>query len=744
MQIHELNTYAGSLNDSSYLAVDNGTDTGKVTHTALMKSVNDRIDNIIAGEAPSAEEVVDARLGADGVNYPSLGDAIRDQITDLKDDTDDLREDIDKINYKLAISSNNAQDYVLTDLPDGMYMLRASLTSENFAGLPTNFYGYNGTLFVRKQNVYSTVHNSYLLFGANKLWFGFVSNSEIVWNQTDNYGQLNASLAEKYTIPTLPSGMYGYTAGLTEEQFSGLPSECYGKGGTLIVNNSLQVTSLTYDSYLIFSYNDLWSGWLVNGVIKWSKITGTDTTLSVSGKAADGKIVGDRLVDVEDKLLNLANINDLLTDKGYFINSSGARRTSANHDCSDYIKVSTGDVINYNLAGTLTTVAVLAFYSSADESAFVSAITAQDRLVPIVGAFECPSDGYIRISNRKDYPNGYCFKADKLPDSVRYELNVIGSDYPNYWDNELATSINTARANQLNKATDLIEFVHVTDVHWKANAKHSPSLINRLSKELGIGVVVANGDYIGSHDTTKTEAVNELNNFVKAFDGDIKLLPNCGNHDFNNVENTDHPEAFLSTEEVYKFLAKRASGYASTYNNSQYMYYDDTARKVRYLLFRYYFVSNMVDSGVINFVEARCLELPSDWSVVLACHGYLANMKNESTGEYEWVDEQTYEGARDLKEKLLSIKSRSSADIIMLIVGHAHRDNAKTLTDGNTSLSVVCCTTDCFEQSTVFNSWEMTKGTDTEQAFDIVQIDRTERKIYLTRVGAGDDRVISY
>lgn len=45
-----------------------------------------RVDQIVApsGEAPSAAEVSDARIGADGTTYTSLGGAIRGQVTDLK------------------------------------------------------------------------------------------------------------------------------------------------------------------------------------------------------------------------------------------------------------------------------------------------------------------------------------------------------------------------------------------------------------------------------------------------------------------------------------------------------------------------------------------------------------------------------------------------------------------------------------------------------------------------------------
>lgn len=104
MQIHELNDYNGNLDSNSFVAIDNGADTGKLSTQDLLagvngaisgldSSLNARIDNIIAGgTAPSAAEVQDARLGADGVTYPSLGDAIRTQITDLQNDIDYIAE----------------------------------------------------------------------------------------------------------------------------------------------------------------------------------------------------------------------------------------------------------------------------------------------------------------------------------------------------------------------------------------------------------------------------------------------------------------------------------------------------------------------------------------------------------------------------------------------------------------------------------------------------------------------------
>lgn len=93
MQIHELNDFSGSMDAGTYVALDNGADTGKASipqllssATAAIEEANARIDNIIAGgDAPSAAEIIDARRGGNGINYASLGAAIRGQYEDLNE-----------------------------------------------------------------------------------------------------------------------------------------------------------------------------------------------------------------------------------------------------------------------------------------------------------------------------------------------------------------------------------------------------------------------------------------------------------------------------------------------------------------------------------------------------------------------------------------------------------------------------------------------------------------------------------
>lgn len=101
MEIHELNTYSGTLGNENYFPTDNGSDTSKISWTALAAPLNARIDNIIAGgDAPSAAEVTDARLGADGITYSSLGTAIRTQVSNLQNGLAD-------VDYNYAFKDSN-------------------------------------------------------------------------------------------------------------------------------------------------------------------------------------------------------------------------------------------------------------------------------------------------------------------------------------------------------------------------------------------------------------------------------------------------------------------------------------------------------------------------------------------------------------------------------------------------------------------------------------------------------------
>ena len=86
--VERLETAAATVEDAASLAPRISTAESEID------VLDRRIDEIIApsGSAPSAAEVTDARIGADGTTYSSLGTAIRTQVTDLKNEISDISE----------------------------------------------------------------------------------------------------------------------------------------------------------------------------------------------------------------------------------------------------------------------------------------------------------------------------------------------------------------------------------------------------------------------------------------------------------------------------------------------------------------------------------------------------------------------------------------------------------------------------------------------------------------------------
>ena len=83
-------TYSNDV--SVYQNILNAVNAEATARASADSNLQSQINQIVApsGEAPSAAEVQNARIGADGVTYDTLGTAIRTQVSELKGDLSDL------------------------------------------------------------------------------------------------------------------------------------------------------------------------------------------------------------------------------------------------------------------------------------------------------------------------------------------------------------------------------------------------------------------------------------------------------------------------------------------------------------------------------------------------------------------------------------------------------------------------------------------------------------------------------
>lgn len=319
-------------------------------------------------------------------------------------------------------------------------------------------------------------------------------------------------------------------------------------------------------------------------------------------------------------------------------------------------------------------------------------------------------------------------------------VNEMMGDVPEYWHTAISNAENQFLVNDAKISPHSFRFVFLTDVHWEDNAKKSPVLINKICNDLDISLICFGGDVLTRHKD-KANCTEISRDFIKKFDK--KLFVTAGNHD-NNSDNNKNTSTILTADEMYAALFRK-NDYEINYEQSpNHGYFDFAAQKVRFIQidtgtpFWYDGDKTSIDESRLDlefdYLYQKISELDATWNVVIFTHEYFLGKSVSSVNSY--VTER-------LNSKVLSKKFE--ATIAAIFVGHTHYDMSTVHNYAGKSVLVICTMQDAASSSQNTESGiPMMIGTDTEQAFDLVQIDFTNRRIYCTRVGAGESREFSY
>ena len=306
--------------------------------------------------------------------------------------------------------------------------------------------------------------------------------------------------------------------------------------------------------------------------------------------------------------------------------------------------------------------------------------------------------------------------------------SVIDSDstLPDYWKTYMQTKIRDVQAKDMMVGNHGDMFVFCTDQHFPTNDGNSPELIRYVLNNSSVNTVIMGGDLIQGSNVSKQIGLDSLVDARNKYRlSDPKYLR--GNHDSNTEISGGTPELAFSDDEVYSVLMKPVESDIVS-NGQMYYFFDNQEQKIRYIcLDTGHPDTHVIEDAQITWMQERIQELQTGWTVVVITHQFFGTPP-------------TKDGNGDkIEASLDAIYDEIDATIACVIAGHSHIDAYTTSAKGYPII-----VTTCDLRGGEGSGQPRTKGTITEQAFDVFHIDTTNRNIYATRIGFGSDRNFSY
>ena len=181
--------------------------------------------------------------------------------------------------------------------------------------------------------------------------------------------------------------------------------------------------------------------------------------------------------------------------------------------------------------------------------------------------------------------------------------------------------------------------------------------------------------------------------------------------------------------QFYGIMVKPSEQWIDT-NGKLYYCVDNPSQKIRYICLAIEAFANVSDgSEQKTWLESKLTELSSDWSIVILQH----RIWGSTTDAIE-------EKAQKVINIVNDVWNNINADFIGIIAGHTHLDYSTT--EPVNGYLLIACNCDTLAGNN--SGYTRTAGTTSEQSFDVFHIDKANKHLYATRIGAGTDRDWSY
>lgn len=259
-------------------------------------------------------------------------------------------------------------------------------------------------------------------------------------------------------------------------------------------------------------------------------------------------------------------------------------------------------------------------------------------------------------------------------------------------------------------------FAFITDEHFDFgyNQKHSPDLIAYLDSKVNIPRLFNGGD---TANGLSIEFVDDLKNLYPH-----RIHHVMGNHDWMLNRSGDYLAYYCDS------FAYNQVGYA----DKHYYYVDNEQKKIRYIVLNTWksdlsqnnVLVTAYDQEQLQWFTNVALDVESGWGIIIFTHYIKVGTNIAPDGALAFLNAiDNYSG---------------NGEVICIVEGHTHFDS---ISHTNGGIPIINTTSDkngvWYDGDTPMDGWlaERVSGTVYEQAFDVMCVNRTERKITAIRIG---------
>jgi len=352
---------------------------------------------------------------------------------------------------------------------------------------------------------------------------------------------------------------------------------------------------------------------------------------------------------------------------------------------------------------------------------------------------------------------------------------------PADWFNEIEITSSTVKNLKTNAGSNAIQFILTSDLHYDSVNYHKIKNVGKVSnlvmKDCSIPFFMNLGDstnlYASYGATIYQSNVEKIVDDVFAPINKMNILMTVGNHDgAAGVKEVDgetltYRHQLNNEERANIFFGWQRANLNKKFGpDGTYYYIDDKTTKTRYIMLNSFwtewdgeedgfttdinhsfFHKPLFGQEQLTWFAEEALNMPEGYSAIIGTHsldsqsdievfkGILSAYKNKT------IYTGSYTGTEEWQSSSISVDySNAKGELIATFHGHQHKDQIDTT---NYIIPYIGITASGGEPRDE-DAPTRTVGTSTETAIDVVTIDKTNKKIYMTRLGVGSDRVIEY